>query len=59
MAQAAIVPKDIPFLWEGKDKKGNRVSGKSLAASEQSLRVDLRRHKAEIYPPFTFTLERP
>jgi type IV pilus assembly protein PilC len=43
MAQAATIAKDIPFLWEGKDKKGNRVSGKSLAASEQALRSDLRR----------------
>jgi type IV pilus assembly protein PilC len=43
MAQAATITKDIPFIWEGKDKKGNRVSGKSLAASEQALRVDLRR----------------
>ncbi len=43
MAQAATVAKDTPFLWEGKDKKGNRVTGKSLAASEQALRVDLRR----------------
>jgi type IV pilus assembly protein PilC len=43
MAQAATIAKDIPFLWEGKDKKGNRVTGKSLAASEKALRVDLRR----------------
>ena len=42
MATASIA-KDIPFVWEGKDKKGNRVSGKSLAASEQALRADLRR----------------
>jgi type IV pilus assembly protein PilC len=43
MAQAATVAKDVPFLWEGKDKKGNRVTGKSLAANEQALRSDLRR----------------
>jgi len=43
MAQAATATKDIPFLWEGKDKKGNRVTGKSLASSEQALRTDLRR----------------
>jgi type IV pilus assembly protein PilC len=43
MAQAATVSKDTPFLWEGKDKKGNRVTGKSLAANEQALRTDLRR----------------
>lgn len=43
MAQAATISKDTPFLWEGKDKKGNRVSGKSIAANEQALRADLRR----------------
>jgi len=43
MAQAATISKDVPFVWEGKDKKGNRVSGKSLAANEQALRSDLRR----------------
>jgi type IV pilus assembly protein PilC len=43
MATTATVTKDIPFLWEGKDRKGNRVTGKSLAANEQSLRADLRR----------------
>lgn len=40
---ATIVSKDVPFTWEGKDRKGNRVTGKSLAVSEQSLRADLRR----------------
>ena len=43
MAQTAIATKDIPFIWEGKDRKGNRVTGKSLATSEQALRLDLRR----------------
>ena len=43
MAQAATISKDTPFIWEGKDRKGNRVTGKSLAANEQSLRADLRR----------------
>jgi type IV pilus assembly protein PilC len=35
--------KETQFLWEGKDKRGNKVRGKSLAASEQALRADLRR----------------
>jgi type IV pilus assembly protein PilC len=35
--------KDTQFIWEGKDKRGNKVRGKSLAASEQALRADLRR----------------
>jgi type IV pilus assembly protein PilC len=46
MAQAAAVKaavKDMPWIWEGKDRKGNKVSGKSLAPSEAVLRADLRR----------------
>jgi len=35
--------KETQFLWEGKDKRGKKVRGKSLAASEQALRADLRR----------------
>jgi type IV pilus assembly protein PilC len=35
--------KETQFLWEGKDKRGNKVRGKSLAANEQALRADLRR----------------
>ena len=34
---------DVPFSWSGMDKKGNRVTGKSLAPDEQALRADLRR----------------
>ena len=43
MAQSATVTKNTPFIWEGKDRKGNRVTGKSLGVNEQSLRADLRR----------------
>jgi type IV pilus assembly protein PilC len=35
--------KETQFLWEGKDKRGNKVRGKSLAANESTLRADLRR----------------
>jgi len=35
--------RDVPFSWTGMDKKGNKVSGKSLAPDENSLRADLRR----------------
>src|ERR1041385_6390219 len=35
--------RDVPFSWSGMDKKGNRVSGKSLAPDENALRADLRR----------------
>lgn len=49
MAQAAAstagrsVKTDIPFNWEGTDKKGNKVKGRGLAADEKALRADLRR----------------
>ena len=47
MAQATTairtVKKDIPFAWEGMDKKGQRVKGKSLAPNELALKQDLRR----------------
>ena len=38
-----VVGKQFPFLWEGKDKKGNRVKGRGLAKDEMELRADLRR----------------
>jgi type IV pilus assembly protein PilC len=37
------VKRDVQFAWSGMDKKGNRVSGKSLAPDETALRADLRR----------------
>ncbi len=44
MAQSATaISKDIQFNWVGKDKKGNKLKGRSLASSEQALRADLRR----------------
>ena len=42
-AGAKGVKRDIPFSWSGMDKKGNKVSGKSLAPDESALRADLRR----------------
>ncbi len=42
-ATAKSIKRDIPFQWEGMDKKGNRVKGKSLAPDESALRADLRR----------------
>jgi len=41
MAETAIAK--VPFLWEGKDSKGKRVKGKSMAGDEASVRADLRR----------------
>jgi type IV pilus assembly protein PilC len=48
MAQAATttvraIKRDVPFQWEGRDKRGTRVKGKSLAPDETALRADLRR----------------
>jgi type IV pilus assembly protein PilC len=49
MAQAATtttvktIKRDTPFHWEGRDKKGNKVKGKSVASDEAALRADLRR----------------
>ena len=38
-----VAGKQSTFLWEGKDKKGNRLKGRGLAKSELELRGDLRR----------------
>ena len=38
-----IAGKQFPFLWEGKDRKGNRVKGRGLAKDEVEMRADLRR----------------
>jgi type IV pilus assembly protein PilC len=37
------IKRDVPYAWEGKDKRGNRVKGKSLAPDETVLRAELRR----------------
>src|ERR1051325_7091456 len=42
-ATVKAIKRDVPFQWEGMDKKGNRVKGKSLAPDEAALRADLRR----------------
>jgi type IV pilus assembly protein PilC len=48
MAQAATasvktIKRDFPYRWEGRDKKGKRLKGRSLAPDEAALRADLRR----------------
>jgi type IV pilus assembly protein PilC len=48
MAQSATatvrtIKRDMPFKWEGRDKKGKRLKGRSLATDEAALRADLRR----------------
>src|SRR5579864_5674802 len=50
MAQAAAatatvrtIKRDVPFAWEGRDKRGARIKGRSLAPDEPALRAELRR----------------
>jgi type IV pilus assembly protein PilC len=40
---ATASKKDTQFIWEGKDKRGHKIRGKTLAANEAALRADLRR----------------
>ncbi|HEY8053281.1 MAG TPA: type II secretion system F family protein [Steroidobacteraceae bacterium] len=42
-ASVKAIRRDIPFSWEGRDKRGARIKGKSLAPDEQALRAELRR----------------
>jgi type IV pilus assembly protein PilC len=42
-ATVKSIRRDIPFAWEGRDKRGARIKGKSLAPDEQALRAELRR----------------
>ena len=41
MAETAMMK--VPFVWEGTDRKGKKVKGKSLAGDEAAVRADLRR----------------
>ncbi|MDJ0795202.1 MAG: type II secretion system F family protein [Woeseiaceae bacterium] len=42
MAETAVVG-STPFLWEGTDRNGKKIKGKSLASDEAAVRADLRR----------------
>ncbi len=42
MAEAATVS-TVPFIWEGTDRKGQKIKGKAMAANEAAVRADLRR----------------
>jgi type IV pilus assembly protein PilC len=42
-ATVRTIKRDIPFAWEGRDKRGQRIKGKSLAPDESALRLELRR----------------
>jgi type IV pilus assembly protein PilC len=37
------IKRDVPFIWEGRDKRGKTVKGKTLAKDENALRAELRR----------------
>ncbi len=47
MAQASTairtVHRDVPFSWEGRDRKGQKVKGRTVAQNEQAVRGELRR----------------
>ncbi|HXO65067.1 MAG TPA: type II secretion system F family protein [Steroidobacteraceae bacterium] len=42
-ATVKALKRDVPFAWEGRDKRGQRVKGRSLAPDEGALRAELRR----------------
>jgi type IV pilus assembly protein PilC len=42
MANTAVAS-NVPFIWEGTDRKGKKVKGKSMASNEAAVRADLRR----------------
>ncbi len=43
-SKAVVKPKKMPtFAWEGKDKKGNKVKGETVAANAMLVKADLRR----------------
>jgi len=47
MAQASTairnIKRDSPFNWEGRDRKGQKVKGRTVAQNEQAVRGELRR----------------
>ena len=42
MAESAVMS-NVPFVWEGTDRRGKKIKGKSMAANEAAVRADLRR----------------
>jgi type IV pilus assembly protein PilC len=43
MAQAAAAAKEATFIWEGTDRKGSRLKGKTTGPSEALVKVQLRK----------------
>jgi len=39
----SVAAKEVPFTWVGTDTRGNRIKGKTIAASENAVRAELRR----------------
>ncbi len=42
MANSAVAA-NTPFTWEGTDRQGKKIKGKTMAANEAAVRADLRR----------------
>ncbi len=43
-SKTAVKPKKMPtFAWEGKDKKGNKIKGETVATNAMLVKADLRR----------------
>ncbi len=43
-SKTAVKPKKMPtFAWEGKDKKGNKIKGETVAINAMLVKADLRR----------------
>ena len=42
MAETAVAS-TVPYVWEGTNRKGKKIKGKSMAANEAAVRADLRR----------------
>ncbi|MEE8305958.1 MAG: type II secretion system F family protein, partial [Gammaproteobacteria bacterium] len=43
MATAAASIKQVPFTWEGTDRAGKKIKGKTVAVNESAVRTELRR----------------
>jgi type IV pilus assembly protein PilC len=43
MAQAATATKEFTYIWEGTDRKGSRIKGRSVAPSEALVKAQLRK----------------
>ena len=62
MAQASTairsVKRDLPFMWEGRDRKGQKVKGRTVAQNEQAVRVELLLDKIATYKEKTEAIKK-